>query len=309
MENTNINTNTNTNILEFLNKLDNNLSNSLKTFQTINKSNINDLSLLHDLIKKNNTKLFNYLECLKQLETLYFSKRFDVDNKEQFLMSFDIDNDLYNKDFKKQFIKNQNIDINIHKLMKCRQRIILKEETKTIDSIESIDISPNKLEIPTVKNLKDMHPMFCWFNGDAYYKKGIYVCISKGLYAKVPFPSTVSTNTQNFKVNSIPCKYITKERCADMKLKISKAYNSDVRECSYVHKGEQFVKIGTAYRCSVENFGNHETLHDDIKYVDISDIKRILMYSLSDTLLCTLWYQNSFKDGDLILNNIETFNK
>jgi hypothetical protein len=298
----------NINILEFLSKLHANLEMSINSFQEINKNKISNLETLYDLIQQNNRKMYKYLNCLKQLELLYFTNDSNFQDENQFIHAFDMDPDLYNKNFKKSFKDDIKISVNLHKLKKAsRNKVLAPNETKTINLVESINISPNNLNLPVIKNLKDMSPVFHWYNGDNFYKKGIYICLAPGFYSRVPFPNLFSASHPNFKNNSIPCKFETLENCTNHKKKISEIYNSDVRECTYVHKKEKFAKIGSFYRCNRESFGNHESLTTDMDFINISDIKRILMHSLSDSLLTVLWYQNKFKDGNLFLNNIDTF--
>lgn len=294
------------NIIDFLLKLESNLDISINNFQEINKNKVYDLEKLYDSIQKNNRKMYKYLNCLKQLELLYFANDSNFENESQFIHAFDMDPELYNKDFKKIFKDDMKIRANIHKLKKSNHKKSQEYiETKTINLVESINGS-NTINLPIVKNLKDMAPVFNWYNGDNFYKKGIYICLTPGFYSKVPFPNLFSTSHPNFKNNSIPCKFETLEACIAHKKKISEIYNSDLRDCKYVHKKEKFSKIGSFYRCSRESFGNHESLNTDLNFINVTDIKRILMYSLSDSLLSILWYQNKFKNGDLILNNIDT---
>ena len=310
------------NILSFLTQLDSNLNNSLNAFQNLGKNTnnvkntncinkISDLNSLYDLIQSNNKKLYKYLEYIKELEIAYFANQ-EIE-KEQFLFSFNIDSDLYDKNFKERFKNDIKTNINIHKLkskyVDSKDLIDTKPvlEKRTISNLESIDITPNNLNITVVKDLKDIPPMFYWYDGDSTYKKGVYACMAPGFYSRVPFPNTISALSKDYKINSIPCKYETKESCTIYKKKISEIWKSDIRECTYVHRKEKFNKIGSFYRCNVERFGDYENLNTDMNLVNVCDIKRILMYSLSDSLLSVLWYQNKFKDGRLILNNIETY--
>ena len=303
-----INNINNINVIDFLSKLESNLDASINTFQEINKNRISDLEKLYDLIKQNSRKMYKYLNCLKQLELLYFTDDSNFCDESQFIHAFDMDSELYNKDFKKRFKDEIKISVNLHKLKKStRCKPLTPIETKTINMVESTNISPHNLHLPVIKNLKDIPPVFHWYNGDNFYKKGIYICLAPGFYSRVPFPNLLAASHPNFKNNSIPCKFETLEACKTHKKKISEIYNSDIRECTYVHKKEKFTKIGAFYRCNRESFGNHESLAIDMDFVSITDIKRILMYSLSDSLLSVMWYQNKFKDGNLFLNNIDTF--
>lgn len=195
-------------------------------------------------------------------------------------------------------------NINFHKI----SNIIPKNEIKKykeLSIIENVDISPNKINIPIVKSLKDIPPMFYWYEGDNIYKKGIYTSVCHGFYAKVPLPNVISSDSVSYKINSVACKYGTKQICQENKKKISEFHNSEVRECFYVHKKEKFNKVGNCYRCNVESFGNHATLQNDLDVVSNYDIKHMLMYSLSDDLLSMIWYQNKFRNGELIITNLD----
>lgn len=292
-------------MLNFLSKLDENLSKSLVSLIKLkNNSEVTDVNTLHNLIKNNKDKLFRYLEELKEIETKYFKESDDTD---RFILSLNIDEKLYNKDLKKTFKDSIRLDTNIHKVTKSYAPP--KASTKCITNIDNIDISLTSINIPIIKSIKDIPPMFYWYDGDTRYKKGIYTCISPGFYVRVPFPNTISSVNNGFKINSMPCKYNTKELCTEMKKKNSKLYNSEVRECSFLHIGEKFVKVGMSYRCNIESFGNHSSLDHDLHFVTMNDIKRLLMYSLSDTLISNIWYQNKFKNGDLILSNIDVYTK
>lgn len=174
-----------------------------------------------------------------------------------------------------------------------------------LHSIDSVDLKGNALRIPLVSRLEDMTPMFCWFKGDATHKKGVYVCICKGFYIRVSLANVVHGTDKDSKANTIRCRYITRSLCDSHKHKSLQGRND--KKCKYVHKGERFNKVGSIYRCSVEGFGNQNTLNDDLRMVSTFDIKHMLMYSLGDDLLSLLWYQNTFRDSShLVFTNIDT---
>jgi hypothetical protein len=299
-------------VLEFLITLDSNLGKSLDKFNSI-KEKSNYCESLDSVIQSINNKLHTYILDISKFKddilNESFEKETQINDDNQFLLSFNIDKDLHKLDFKEKFKETIDKDISLHKMkpLKNPSSPLNTQTYKNINSINNIDISPNKVNIPIIRKLHDMTPMFYWYDGDAYYKKGIYTCISNGFYVRVPFPNTKSINNQNFKTNSIPCKYETKEICSKNKKAISDIYKTEVRYCSYVHKKERFEKIGSGYKCSIEDFGNHIRLNSDLDYIKISDIKRILMYALSDALLSTIWHQNKFEDGDLIINNLDIY--
>ena len=229
------------------------------------------------------------------------------ENTNKFLLSFDIDEGLYNKDFREEFKQDMQVIVNKDKIKHYFNKQPQVNKLTYLQSIDSINISPNVLKLPVIDDIQNIPPVMYWYKGDSQNKPGIYTCICPGFYANIPFPNLVSVNEQNYKVNSIACRYITKQNCIEHKRKNSAIYNSEVRQCTYVHKKEKFVKIGSNYRCNIESFGNHERLLQDLDIVDNNDIKHILMYSLSDTLLSMIWYQNKFKSGNLILQNLDMY--
>jgi hypothetical protein len=277
-------------ITGFLINLDINLAKSLGSFANIQtlSQKIDNKTLIQTLLKSINSKLNKYIECLAPY----------IEEVEQ--------ENLSSSEYKDKFKDSMNKYITMHKDKRDKYS---KPTTlyKSIQQIDEKDISPNQINIPIIHNLCDMTPMFYWYEGDSYHKQGIYTCIADGFYIKVPFPSTISTLDKNFKMNSIPCKYETKEYCLKNKKYISEIYKTDVRECSYVHKKEKFEKIGSIYKCSIENFGNYDRLKNDLNYIGMPDIKRILMYSSSDALLASIWYQNKFNDGELVISNLDIF--
>jgi hypothetical protein len=316
------------NVIDFLTQLETNLNNSINKFDIIvnnygANNTLEKVDQIHNLILKNNNHLYTYLEKIKKLDEKFFSKPI-IDNK-QFVLSFDIDNDLYQKNFKEQFKHNLINDINVHKF----QNTIIKKKkikndllaitgeenynksisygNKTVTTVDKVDLKSNILNLPIIKNIKEIPPSFYWFEGNSNIKAGIYTCVTPGFFTKIPLPNVISTLNPDYKINSIPCKFETRELCKQNKIKKSEMYKSEIRECLYVHKKEKFSKIGSFYRCNIESFGNYDSLEEDLNKVSLSDIKRILMHSLSDNLLSIIWYQNKFKDGDLVLTNIENY--
>jgi hypothetical protein len=315
-------------LLQFLNKLNINLETSYKFMKNIelntplpenrniNQNNFKNSKIIKDnqnniktenmqnVIEKINLNLIAYLQHINEIKNKYFikdkkDKKEKVKEKGDKLFKKILPSDILEDNFKNLFKNDILNKVKSHKL---------KENIKQINNIYSIDIKPNFLDLPKINNLKDIPPCFYWFEGNNTHKQGIYISICKGFIIKVPFPNLIINDNSEFKFNSIPCKYETREACSIYKKKISEIHNSDVRKCYYVHKKEAFNKIGSAYRCSLETFGNHNTLNKDLDIIDISNIKKILMYSLSDTLLTMLWYQNKFKDGDLLLTNVDIMN-
>jgi hypothetical protein len=295
------------NINEFLSRLDFNLETSINTFQTIPKNGVGDLEGMYESLQSVSKKLYTYLDLIKKLETIYFSNTFI--NNEQFILSFEEESGLNsNAEIWKKMKDSMTTAVNIHKLKESNRKKALENiQNVDITILDSCNISPNKITVPVIKHLKSMTPMFYWYHGDKVYKKGIYICLSEGVYIKVPFPSTVVKDDDNYKINSVPCKYETKDLCTAHKKKISEIYNSEIRTCNFVHKNEKFSKLSAVYKCSKESLGNHETIIEDLNSTNINDIKRILMYALSDTLLSTIWFQNKSNKKEVVLQNIEYY--
>ena len=162
---------------------------------------------------------------------------------------------------------------------------------KSLVKINNVDIG-FKFKVPIITKLSEMPSAFYWYGGDNTNPSGIYTCITRGFYVRVPFPNVVDS-TKNFnKMGSIKCKNATFEECYAIRKELAMRHKSDIRNCTFAHKGDKYVKIGSAFRCpNMPRFGCHNYLSSDLKSVPDSDIKTILMYSLSDILLTSLWFQ------------------
>lgn len=302
-------------LINFLTQLETNLNCSIRTLDTINPNlgsmemgnpNIGMLHQINTLIERNNSVLYTYLDKIRALRNRFFSN--PITDSNQFIMSFDIDSDLYNKNFKTILKQDLLHRVNTHKLKKTiKMNGYVVSETKNITQVDGVDLCGNVLNLPVINDLRDIPPAIYWYSCGASNKSGIYTSISPGFTVRIPFPNLVSGSNPDYKLNSIPCKYETKALCTEYKKKISEIHKSEIRRCSYVHRNERFTKVGSYFRCNIESFGNHKTLDNDIKIVTLYDIKRILMNSLSDNLLSVLWYQNRFKNGNLVLHNIDQY--
>lgn len=178
---------------------------------------------------------------------------------------------------------------------------------KTLKEINNIDVGFD-VKIPIINKLTDIPSSFYWYSGDETNSAGIYTCITTGFYIKVPLPDVIdSTNTRN-KTGSVKCKHNTLDACHNSRYDLSKKYNSELRECGFAHTGDSYIKIGTYFRCPcIPRFGKHIFLKNDLNNVPDTDIKTILMYSLSDILLTLLWFQRQHIDGkqNIVFNNID----
>jgi hypothetical protein len=174
-----------------------------------------------------------------------------------------------------------------------------------LTEVEGVQLQGNVLRLPVVTKLTHIPPTFYWFGGDSVYKPGIYSSVCPGFYVKAAFPDVLPSYDENFKRQSLKCKYYTRELCTANKRYIAAAHDyHDVKTCNYVHKNETFIRLGTRHRCAVESVGNHKTLDADLSNLSNFDIKHMLMSSLGDDILSAIWYQNKFKNGNLVLSNL-----
>ncbi len=172
-------------------------------------------------------------------------------------------------------------------------RLSFEISKKNITSIEGISVDPATLAIPILPQIDYCPTAFYWYSGTASRKAGIYVRLLDNVICRVPFPNLFCSSSSHFKKKTIKCKYHSVDICQNNRKKYAVVNKVKMRECNYTHKGEHFNRIGSAFRCSVESFGGHDTLANDLRKVKYDDIKLILMNSLHDILLATLWFQTN----------------
>lgn len=161
-------------------------------------------------------------------------------------------------------------------------------------------------KIPIINNLNEMPSSLYWYKGDKSNPPGIYICLSRKFYAQVPFPNVIDGTRDFNRACSIKCKYTSEQECLKIREDLSQRYNSEIRECRYAHSGDKYTKIGTSLRCpNIPRFGNHSFLKEDLENLPEYDMKMMLMHSLSDILLSSLWFQKQ-KNTNLVFTNIDT---
>lgn len=176
---------------------------------------------------------------------------------------------------------------------------------KDLSKIYGNDIGFN-CKIPIINKLNEMPSALYWYDGDQQNPKGVYTCLSRKFYVQVPFPNVIDGTKDFNRTCSIKCKYNTNEECLIVRSDLAKKYESTIRECKFAHVGDKYIKIGTTFRCpNIPRFGNHAFLKDDIENLPDCDIKMLLMYSLSDILLSSLWFQKQ-KNTNIVFTNIDT---
>lgn len=157
---------------------------------------------------------------------------------------------------------------------------ITKKKINAINTSKLINIGPLsdcKIELKNVSKLEFINPMF------KIYNNKIYCRLIDNVFSEVSFPNI---NTIGKKDKSIKCKYDTVRNCNINRCKISHIEIKHLKPCNYAHIGERISKILYLNRCpQLPEFGNYETLNEDINIIDDYSIRNILMYSLHDLIL------------------------
>ena len=143
-----------------------------------------------------------------------------------------------------------------------------------------------RMKLPSINNIADIPPAMYYHEPT----KGVYIRLPNNNIFRIPFPEIVDSRKDYSRRQSIRCKYKTKEECDEQRGKMATMYNSQVRMCNFAHKGDKLVKIGYQSRCpSIPNYGNLETITEDIKLLNDGDIKSLLLYGLNDIFMASLW--------------------
>ena len=139
-----------------------------------------------------------------------------------------------------------------------------------------------------------MKPSFNWYNGDSKNPPGIYTCLSTGFNVHVPLPNVIDSTKKYDRSKTIRCKNVSSDECLLVRTELAERFNSSVRSCNFAHSGDSIIKIGTSFRCPNNiRFGNYDYLSNDLSNATEFDIKTILSYSLSDSLLSAIWFQHN----------------
>jgi hypothetical protein len=173
------------------------------------------------------------------------------------------------------------LDNLIDKLQYVRCDTVYCTELLPKHNVERVDqLYLGKFTAPIVQDIHDIPPMFYWHNGCTNYKSGLYVCITKGFIVRAAYSDVVFGSNKDY---TMPCKW---EQCRS-------------KTCKYVHKGQ----IYNRYK-PTKLVGTLASMPDDLANVTKNDIKKMLTDSISDLLILSIWYQKCFKDGNLVLSNI-----
>jgi hypothetical protein len=180
-----------------------------------------------------------------------------------------------------------------------------KNMYKKLNSINGVNL-PKEIRVKLIPHLDDLEPALGWYPGDRNHKEGIYIRLPENLFIRIPFPDVID-GTQNFnRSKTIKCKYESLEQCEENRQYLSGKFNTDVRECLFAHKGDNYSKVGTNFHCpSNPRFGNHAHLKEDIENLKVDGIKPVLMYALSDILMCYLWNDYHHANDRIVFNSVE----
>jgi len=180
----------------------------------------------------------------------------------------------------------------------------VKRKIKEITEIYSIKTP--KISVPIAANLNNIGSCIFWYNGDSTNPKGLYMSPCPKLYVKIPFMNVVDGTKDYNRVGSIKCKYGTKKLCNNNKRYISEKFNASIRECTYAHIGDRYKKIGMNYRSpGMPAFGRTDTLSADAKTISYKDIKIIMMYAVSDILLCHMWAAANDIKTEVVFSDVD----
>lgn len=180
----------------------------------------------------------------------------------------------------------------------------VKRKIKEIDEIYSIKTP--KISVPIATRLNNIGSCIFWYNGDSTNPKGLYMSPCPKLYVKIPFMNVVDGTKDYNRVGSIKCKHGTKKLCNNNKRYISEKFNASIRECTYAHIGDRYKKIGMNYRSpGMPAFGRTDTLVSDAKTISYKDIKIIIMYAVSDILLCHMWAAANNIKTEVVFSDVD----
>jgi len=277
-----------------------------KSLKIINKELNNIVNTSKSIIVNGSTS--EILEMSNFLEKLKISMKFyDTLIKN---LAFELAVDIVEED-EFHFIEKTNTGIMVTKLFepvnlnekketeKEKEKEIEIEVPRKIIIKKLYDIDIPKTSFTVSKKLNTLSPVITYYEGDCKNKAGLYACIGEKIIVKVPLSSTSDITNRLY---NIRCRNETRVECDNIHKK-----NSDARICSFIHKGEKYIKMPSTMKCQgMPSFGKLDTLERDIKNIDIRDIKTIIFYAISDLLLIHIWASNT-PHNSIIFDNIDVF--
>lgn len=176
---------------------------------------------------------------------------------------------------------------------------------KNLTEIDGVKIHP--LRLPVVSRLEIIPVCLHWYNGDKRKPKGIYICPYPNMYIKVPLMDLVDGSKYFSRSGSIKCKNGSIVTCRANRKHLAAKFSSPFRECTYAHEGEIYKKIGMNYRApDMPSIGNFRTLLSDLERVSYRTVKIMMMYALSDLLLCSMWCSANKITNPVVFHDIDT---
>ena len=173
------------------------------------------------------------------------------------------------------------------------QKFSFRTDSKKL-SYYKYEMNGTAITLPMVENLEEIPSCFYYFRGSRKYRRGIYMSPYEGIIMQVPEVTIVPYSMEN--ANHFSMKCTQGKQCKNIR-------------CTYAHPGTDYVKIGCVSRCpNAHSFGNKDTLREDIKLVNIEDIRIVSMYGLNDLFSAALWFSHrSMNEENVtkILNNLE----
>lgn len=154
------------------------------------------------------------------------------------------------------------------------------------------EINKTNINLPIIENLDEIPPCFYYYEGDKYHQSGVYMSPYNGVVLQVPRVSVMPYSMENANYGSMKCK--EKSNCKNIR-------------CTYAHPGTDYIKVGCIPRCPhAHSFGDKDSITDDLKLINIEDVRIVSMYGLNDLFSATLWFANKInKPGHRVLTDLE----
>ena len=163
---------------------------------------------------------------------------------------------------------------------------------KTKTEYYEYEVNNQLIRLPIVNYLDEISSCFYYYEGDRNHQAGVYISPFPGIIMQVPQVKVESYSSEFANFFSMKCK--AGGFCKNIK-------------CTYAHPGTDYTKIGSVSRCPrAHTFGNKKTLCDDIKSVNIEDVRIVSMYGLNDLFSAALWFSSKItKEVLIVLHDLE----
>ena len=150
-----------------------------------------------------------------------------------------------------------------------------------------------KINLPVIDSIENIpENIYYYYGKDDIKKRGIYSRISNNIIVKIPNITVIPENLDHYKYMTVKCN---RDKCNNW-------------NCTYVHPGMPYNKIGYTRRCPSESkFSNTNTLKKDLSKVNYEDIRICILYLITDLFAINLWchHPNYKIKKSLIIDDIE----